>query len=80
MAGVAQILERVEDINKPRCDMPPRVKCGQLAEYAYFDHATNEVIYRCRRHRITVCHTDETEMLENIDTIEEAIAREVMDT
>lgn len=80
MAGIAQILERIEDINKPRCDMPPRVGCGQLAEHAYFDHATNEVIYRCNRHRIKVFDNDENEMLEGIDTIEEAIAREVIDT
>ena len=67
-------------MNKPRCDMPPRVKCGQLAEHAYFDHATGEIIYRCKRHRITMFNDDENDMLENIDTIEEAIAREVMDT
>lgn len=79
MAGVAQILERIEDMNKPRCDMPPRVGCGALAEYAYFDHEVNEVIYRCRRHKLTT-HGSDLEMIENIDTIEEAIAREVMET
>jgi hypothetical protein len=78
MAGVAQILSRIEDLNEPHCDMPPRVGCGQLAEYAYFDHATDKVIYRCKRHRIKV-FDDEDDMLETIDTIEEAIAREVMD-
>jgi hypothetical protein len=80
MPEVAKILSRIEDLNKPKCDMPPRAGCGQLAEHAYFDHATNEVIYRCNRHRITVFHTDETELLESIDTIEEAIAREVIET
>lgn len=79
MAEISQILKRIEDTNKPRCDMPPRVGCGALAEHAYFDHATNEVIYRCSRHRITVYNDDE-ELLENINTIEEAIAREVMGT
>jgi hypothetical protein len=78
MAEVAQILSRIEDLNKPHCDMPPRVGCGQLAEYAYFDHAIDKVIYRCKRHRIKV-FDDEDDMLETIDTIEEAIAREVMD-
>lgn len=58
--------------------MPPRVGCRQLAEYAYFDHATDKVMYRCKRHRIKMFDDDNHDMLEMIDTIEEAIAREVM--
>lgn len=77
MTGVAQILEQIEGIDKPRCNMPPRVGCRQLAEYAYFDHTTNEVLYRCKRHKITIYNFDD-ELFEAINTIEEAIIREVM--
>lgn len=77
MADIAQISGQVKNMNKPRCDMPPRVGCEQLAEFAYFDHATDKVIYRCRRHKISV-YLDDEELLESIDTVEEAMIREVM--
>lgn len=79
MSSVAQILDRIEDINKPRCGATFKPACGKLAEHAWFNHGTDEVVYRCSQHRITVFEDTEFEMLETIDTIEEAIAREVMD-
>lgn len=70
-------MAEVEDADKPRCDMPLRVGCIELAQYAYFDTENDDVLYRCNRHRIKVIPDDPDETL-RIMEVKEAVAYEIM--